>query len=210
MGTVFAEIDDELAGWIRSQQLFFVGTAPSGDEGHVNISPKGDLRTFAILGPLKLAYVDLFGSGIETVAHLKQNGRIVVMFCAFTGPPRVLRLHGKGRVVEQHEPEFAELSAGFALTDEVTPSVRSIIVIDIERIADSCGYVVPKMEPQGERGALYQTAAGWIRKRGPSAIPDYCDVNNGESIDGFPGLTPFGAKLTDDQKERNASAGRRL
>lgn len=210
MGTILTEIDDRLAKWIVRQPLFFVGTAPSGDGGHLNISPKGDIRTFAILDPRRVAYVDLFGSGIETVAHLKQNGRIVVMLCAFSGMPKVLRMHGKGRVVEQSDPEFAELFDEFDLTDEVTASVRSIIVIDVERIADSCGFVVPLMEKKDERGVLYKTAETWMERHGPSAITDYCDVNNGASIDGLPGLAKFSAEVSEEAKEVHSSVGRKL
>jgi len=205
-----AEIDAKLAKWIKAQPLFFVGTAPSGDDGHVNISPKGDIRTLAILGPHRIAYVDLFGSGIETVAHLKQNGRIVVMLCAFSGMPKVIRMHGKGRVVEQHDPEFAELFGQFDLTEDVHSSVRSIIVIDVQRIADSCGFVVPLMEKKDDRKVLYKTAANWVQRHGPSAITDYCDVNNAESIDGIEALKPFGQGLSDDQRRAHTSAGRKL
>lgn len=210
MGTVLSEIDEALRTWISAQPMFFVGTAPSGDDGHVNVSPKGDMRTFAVLGPHRVAYVDLFGSGIETVAHLKQNGRIVVMMCAFHGMPKVIRMHGHGRVVEMQDDEYAELLTSFALTDEVPPAVRSIIVVDVERIADSCGFVVPLMTEPAERGVLYKTAEAWTRRQGPSAIRDYCDVNNGESIDGISGLTPFGTDLTDEQRKVLSSDGRKL
>jgi hypothetical protein len=207
---VLPEISGDLASWIAAQPMFFVGTAPSGDDGHVNVSPKGDMRTFAVLGPRRVAYVDLFGSGIETVSHLKQNGRIVLMLCAFRGRPKVLRLHGRGRVVEMHDPEFDRLLGSFELTAEVLPSVRAIIDVDVQRISDSCGFVVPLMAATGERGVLYKTAEVWMRKRGESAIRDYCDVNNAESVDGLPGLTPFGDEVTEAQRKVHASDGRRL
>ena len=92
-------IDDKLAAWIGRQQMFFVGTAPSGDGGHVNVSPKGPIESLRILDPHAVAYQDVIGSGAETIAHLRDNGRIVVMLCAFEGPPRILRLHGRGTVL---------------------------------------------------------------------------------------------------------------
>ncbi|MEV5961003.1 pyridoxamine 5'-phosphate oxidase family protein [Kribbella sp. NPDC051952] len=208
MGTVFPDLNEDLLAWIGRQPMFFVGTAPSGDGGHVNISPKGGEGTLQVLGPKQLAYVDLFGSGIETVAHLKQNGRIVVMFCAFSGAPKTLRVHGRGEVLEQADPRFAEVFAHFSLADEMLPTVRSIIRIDVERVADSCGYGVPEMTMKAERKALYKTAAGWIRQRGDDAIERYCDVNNGESIDGIAGLTPFGSAV--DDESRYTHEGRRL
>lgn len=213
MGTVFAEIDDEMRRWVDDQIMFFVGTAPSGDDGHVNVSPKGDMRSFAILGPRQIAYLDLFGSGIETVAHLKQNGRIVVMMCSFGKQPRVVRFHGSGRVVERHDAEFDELRAGFADTDELETSLRSIIVVDVTRIADSCGFVVPMIADDGEvreRKVLYRTADAWIRQRGPDAITQYCDVNNGTSIDGIAALAPSGLELDDSVRERSSHDGKRL
>lgn len=210
MGTVFPELDDRLRKWIARQPLFFVATAPSGDDGHLNLSPKGGQGTLAVLGPRELAYVDLFGSGIETVAHLKQNGRIVLMWCAFTGPPMVVRVHGRGEVVEMADPRFAELLARFDLPAEARSSVRGMIRVDVTRIADSCGFVVPKMEYREERQALYRTADAWLRQDGPDAIQAYCDVNNLESIDGIPGLSPFGVEVTDEQRARFTHDGNKL
>ena len=99
MAKVFDTIDDKLAAWIGRQRMFFVGTAPSGDGGHVNVSPKGPIESLRILDPHTVAYQDVIGSGAETIAHLRDNGRIVVMLCAFEGPPRILRLHGRGEVL---------------------------------------------------------------------------------------------------------------
>lgn len=210
MGSEFDAIDDTLAAWIRAQPMFFVATAPSGSDGHVNVSPKGDMRTFALLGPLRVAYLDLFGSGIETVAHVKQNGRITVMFCAFSGKPRVLRLHGQGSVVEPQDGDFARYLPHFDATEEVRLAMRAIVLVDVERISESCGYGVPHMEVVRDRTALYRTAESWITRHGPSAITDYCAVNGAESIDGLPGLTPPAAEVTDEQQRRHSSAGRRL
>ena len=210
MGTVLPEIGDAIAAWFAKQHLFFVATAPSGDDGHVNLSPKGARESFAVLGPHEVAYVDLYGSGAETIAHLKQNGRIVLMFSAFEGPPRIIRLHGRGDVVEQADPRFAELFANFTIREQVMPTVRSVIRIDVERIADSCGFVVPEMEYVRDREQLFKGAEVVIRKHGADAIRDYCDVNNAESIDGLPALTPFGDDVTEDRRRTFAHEGRKL
>src|SRR5689334_4013859 len=131
MGKVYDGIDDRLATWITSQQLFFVGTAPSGDGGHVNISPKGPIESLRILDGRTVSYLDLVGSGAETIAHLRQNGRIVIMLCAFAGPPRILRLHGRGVAVQSGAPGFAELAAGFSLPEQVTagPARRAVVTV---------------------------------------------------------------------------------
>jgi Pyridoxamine 5'-phosphate oxidase len=210
MGSVLPEIDDRLRDWMMRQPMFFVATAPSGDDGHLNLSPKGGRGTFAVLGPHELAYVDLFGSGIETVSHLKQNGRVVMMFCAFDGPPMIIRVHGRGETVEMADPRFDDLLARFDLADEARPSVRSIIRVEATRISDSCGFVVPLMAYQEERRQLFRTADAWLDQRGPDAIRDYCDVNNGHSIDGLPGLTPFGGSLTETGRARASHEGRKL
>src|SRR6266516_6292920 len=118
--------------------MFFVGTAPLGAEGHVNVSPKGMAGTLAVLGDRRVAYLDYFGSGAETIAHLRENGRIVIMFCAFDGPPKIVRLHGRGRVVLPSSDQFSRLRKEFSKDRE--KAVRSIIVVDVDRIADSCGY----------------------------------------------------------------------
>jgi hypothetical protein len=190
MGKTFDEIDDKLAGWIAAQQLFFVATAPSGDGGHVNCSPKGPIESLRMLGPRRVAYLDLVGSGAETIAHLRQNGRIVVMLCAFAGPPRIVRLHGHGRCVLPLDPEFDELSAGFEIRDAYMtgPAQRSVVVVDVERVADSCGYGVPMMEPVGDR----PQQALWVERKlaqgGPGAIAAYRAEHNARSIDGLGAL----------------------
>src|SRR4030095_10208599 len=118
MSKLFDTIDDTLKAFIEAQPVFFVSTAPSGPDGHVNLSPKGGKGLFRVTGPLGFSYVDLIGSGIETVAHLRENGRIVVMFCAFSGPPKIVRLHGRGVPVQQGDERFAEELAAFDITDE--------------------------------------------------------------------------------------------
>src|SRR5437762_4953537 len=140
MGAVLEEISADLAQWITAQPMFFVATAPNGADGHVNLSPKG-LAGLAILGPRRVAYLDLTGSGVETIAHLRENGRIVIMCCAFTGPPKIVRLHGTGRVIRPGEPGFADLRGQFA--KERDHGLRSIVVVELDRIADSCGFSVP-------------------------------------------------------------------
>src|SRR5262245_40416946 len=157
MGQVFEALDDGLKGFIAAQPLFFVATAPLSAEGHVNLSPKG-LDTFRVLSPVEVAYLDLVGSGVETVAHLRENGRLTLMFCAFWGPPRILRLHGRGRAVEPHDQEWGRLIALFP----EYPGARSVVVVDLERIADSCGFGVPLLEFSGQR----QQLPAWVERRG--------------------------------------------
>ena len=204
MAKVFDAIDQRLRRWIERQPMFFVGTAPSGEGGHVNISPKGGRGLFAVTGPRAFGYVDLMGSGIETVAHLRQNGRIVVMFCAFEGPPKIVRLHGRGTVTQQDESGFEERLAAFPCSDEQHLAVRSIITVEVSRISDSCGFVVPQMAYEGERDQLYRFADNRVRKEGPDAIRAYVTANNAESLDGLTGLDPLVEDLAD------ADAARRL
>jgi Pyridoxamine 5'-phosphate oxidase len=177
MGTVFDAIDDKLAAWIGRQRMFFVGTAPSGDDGHVNVSPKGPIESLRILDPHTVAYLDVIGSGAETIAHLRENGRIVVMLCSFEGPPRILRLHGRGEVLPPDAVDF-----------EVTPPAgteRAVIRIDVERIADSCGYGVPVMEYVGTRPQYEAWAEAKQRKGG---LDEYVAQHNARSIDGLPAV----------------------
>lgn len=179
MGKLFAELTDDLRAFIADQQMFFVATAPLSADGHVNVSPKG-LDTFRILGPTTVAYLDLTGSGVETIAHLRENGRLSVMFCAFTGRPRIVRILGRGRVVMPTDADWAEVSAGFP----PFPGVRLVIVLDADRISDSCGYGVPLFEFTGHR----QQLTDWADKKGPDGVAEYQAKKNRESIDGLPGL----------------------
>jgi len=180
MGRIRSEIDDEAQRFIEAQRIFFVASAPLDAAGHVNLSPKG-LDTFRILGPTTVAYVDFNGSGVETIAHLKENGRIVLMFCAFQGPPDIFRLYGHGRVVEPHAPEFAALAQSFPTCE----NARSIIVVEVTRIKDSCGYGVPLFNYEGEREQLQ----AWARNRGPERLKAYREEKNRHSIDGLPGVS---------------------
>ncbi|MET0908622.1 MAG: pyridoxamine 5'-phosphate oxidase family protein [Ilumatobacteraceae bacterium] len=179
MSEVYESIDEELAGFIASQHVFFVATAPT-EGGHVNLSPKG-LDTFRILGPNRVAYLDLTGSGVETIAHLSQNGRITFMFCAFDGPPAIVRLYGTGRALRLGSDEYEELAASFP----EQPGARAVIVADIDRIADSCGYAVPKLTFAEERNVLTR----WAARQTDAELADYRQHRNAESIDGLPGLT---------------------
>lgn len=179
MGRTREALDDAATRFIQEQHVFFVASAPLDAGGHVNLSPKG-LDTFRILSPTTVAYLDFNGSGVETIAHLKQNGRIVLMFCAFQGPPNILRLHGHGRAVEPQDSEFAALLAEFPAHE----SVRSIIVVEILRVNDSCGYGVPFFKYEGERELL----AAWARKKGPDGLNAYRQEKNRRSLDGLPGV----------------------
>src|ERR1700676_4470762 len=140
MGKVASEIDDVAPRFIEAQRVFFVASAPLDASGHVNVSPKG-MDTFRILGPTTVAYLDFNGSGVETIAHLRENGRIVLMFCAFQGPPRIVRIQGRGTVIERDDAGYEELVAKFASAR--LEGVRGVIVVSADRIADSCGYGVP-------------------------------------------------------------------
>src|SRR4051794_13310823 len=179
MGKVFEPLDAVLRAFIARQHLFFVATAPLSGDGHVNLSPKG-LDTFRVLGPTTVAYLDLTGSGVETIAHLRVDGRITFMFCAFEGPPRIVRLFGRGTVTTADEPSFAEVAAPF-------PDIagrRAVITVEIDRIADSCGYAVPEMALVGPR----QRLVTWAEGKGPDGIAEYWVDRNQASIDGLPGL----------------------
>jgi hypothetical protein len=191
MGKIFDRIDDHQREWIARQRLFFVGSAPLDGEGHVNVSPKGPIDTLKVLDDHTVAYLDMVGSGAETVAHLRENGRIVVMLCAFEGPPRILRLHGRGEFVEAGDPRFEELfeRAGFA-TDEPEQALRAIVLVDVARIADSCGYGVPLMSFEGERPHSRAWADKKLRVGGPDALEDYKAEKNAVSIDGLPAIDP--------------------
>ena len=179
MAKAYPEITPPLRQFIEAQSMFFVATAPLDANGHVNLSPKG-LDTLRILSPKSVAYLDIFGSGVETIAHLRENGRIVLMFCAFQGAPKVLRLHGHGRVVEPHEPGFASLQAHFP----VYVGTRAIIEVDVARISDSCGYGVPLLHFESQRREL----PAWCQKRGTEGLEIYRQEKNRRSIDGLPGV----------------------
>jgi hypothetical protein len=180
MSKAHDSISDDLRHWIEQQHVFFVATAPAGAEGHVNCSPKG-LDSLRVLGPLEVAYVDLTGSGAETIAHLRENGRIVLMFCAFNGPPKIVRLHGQGSILEGGTPEFDRLRPAFP--DLV--GTRAIVHVRVTRVSDSCGYAVPLMDFRSDR----QTLIRWAESKGPQGLQVYRERKNASSIDGLPALT---------------------
>ncbi len=189
MGKIFDRIDEHQREWIGRQRLFFTGTAPLDGEGHVNVSPKGPMGTFRVLDDHTVAYLDMVGSGAETIAHLRENGRIVVMFCAFEGPPRILRLHGTGEIVEAGDERFAALFERAAFeTGEIEAVQRAIILVDVTRIADSCGYGVPLMSYEGERRHAPAWAEKKLRVGGEAEIERYKAEKNAVSIDGLPAL----------------------
>jgi hypothetical protein len=189
VGKVYEEIDDYLRSWIARQPMFFVGTAPSGDEGRVNVSPKGPIGTLRVLDGRTVAYLDTVGSGAETIAHLRDNGRIVIMLCAFDGPPRILRLHGRGEPILAADPRFEELRERCEFAEPAAPEARrGIVLVDVERVADSCGYSVPLMSYEGERPHADAWAAKKLRVGGPDALLDYQRQKNAVSIDGLPAV----------------------
>jgi hypothetical protein len=181
MGKLQPLIDEPVKQFIEKQRMFFVATAPLDPNGLVNLSPKG-LDSIRILAPDTIAYLDLTGSGIETIAHVKENGRLIIMFCAFEGPPKILRLHGRGRVVEANDPGFASLIAHFNPID----GMRAIIIMKIQRISDSCGMAVPLLKFEKDRHQLL----AWARHKGPEGLKQYRAEKNATSLDGLSGLAP--------------------
>ncbi len=193
MAAIYSELDERLITFITSQPMFFVATAPcldeSGDGGHVNVSPKGYRDTFTVIDSLTVAYLDLTGSGAETIAHLRQNGRITLMFCSFDGAPKIVRIYGTGRVALPGDADWAGLAARFgdgpgSGTGTDRGNERAIIVVSADRISDSCGYAVPIMELIEERDVLTR----WSERRSAEELADYRIKHNSVSIDGLPAL----------------------
>jgi hypothetical protein len=180
MSTPLDGIDEKLAAWLTEQPVFFVATAPRSDDDLINVSPKGLAGTFAVIDDHTVAYLDLTGSGVETIAHLRENGRIVLMFCAFDGRPNIVRLHGHGEVVLPEDGRFPDLVTRFS----EHPGVRSVIVVDVTRASESCGFGVPAMTHEFDRDVLDVAAV----KRGPAGLIAYRAEWNARSIDGLPGL----------------------
>ena len=180
MGKQYPDINAPLRAFIEAQRMFFVATAPLAGSGHVNLSPKG-LDTLRILGPRTVAYLDYIGSGAETIAHVRENGRIVIMFCAFEGSPKILRLHGTAEVLVPADPKYLPLRSQFP----AEPLGRALIVISVERITDSCGYGVPIYRFDRHRPHL----ADWASRKGPGGLREYQREKNAESIDGLPAVT---------------------
>src|SRR3954452_22062265 len=189
MAKVFDGITDHIRDWVARQPMFFVASAPLAAEGMVNVSPKGPIGSLAIVDDHTVAYLDVSGSGAETIAHVRENGRIVVMFCAFEGPPRIVRFHGTGRVVRWDEPEFEEWLERCDFADASLPeSRRSVIVIDVVRVSDSCGYGVPLMSFDGLREHHALSSAKKLRVLGPEAYQERKKTKNARSLDGLPAV----------------------
>jgi hypothetical protein len=184
MGKLYDEVTPELCEWIAKQRLFFVATAPLAADGHINCSPKG-IDSFRVINSRSVGFLDLTGSGAETIAHLRENGRITIMFCAFEGPPLILRLYGTGRFVTPSSPDWEAHQALFPHHE----GVRSIVLVDLTRIGDSCGFGVPKYEYQEERTVF----ESWARKKGQAGVQAYQQQKNLRSIDGLPALDPSDA-----------------
>ena len=179
MGAVHEQITPAIADFIAAQPLFFVATAPSGDDGRVNLSPKG-LDTFAVLDDNCVAYLDLTGSGAETIAHLRENARITIMFCAFEGKPNIVRLYGRGEAIPADDPRAVPFLDRFP----TYPGARSVIVVDVDRVSTSCGYAVPRMQLVDDRDQLLE----WAERKGADGLVAYRAEKNAASIDGLPAL----------------------
>ena len=176
MGRNYERIEPAVETWIGRQHLFFVATSPLSGDGHINLSPKA-YDTFRVLGPGRVAYEDLTGSGAETIAHARENGRITLMWCAFEGPPRIVRVFGTASVKAADDPELAPAF-------NHTPGRRSFIDVAVDRVRDSCGYAVPFMGYTGERARLEEWAVG----KTDQELRRYQIGNNTMSIDGLPAL----------------------
>ncbi|WP_418155250.1 pyridoxamine 5'-phosphate oxidase family protein [Actinoalloteichus caeruleus] len=181
---LYERIDGRLREFVLAQPVFFVGTAPAGAEGHVNVSPKGMRGTFTVLGEHRVAYLDYMASGVETIAHLRENGRVVLMFCSFSGAPNVVRLHGRGRAVVPSDPDFAELVSRFEV--EPAPRLRAVIDVEVTRISDSCGFSLPLMDYVGDRDLLTRHNG----RRSDENAATYLATRNAVSIDGLPAIDP--------------------
>lgn len=180
MATVLAGIDDRLRKFIEAQPLYFVGTAPAALDGHINVSPKGYADTFAVVDESTVAYLDLTGSGAESLAHIRENARIVVMFCAFDGSPRIVRLHGRAQLVAPEDPAWPDLSAHF----QMRTGARAIVVVDVHRVSSSCGTAVPRLSHVADRDTLQR----WAEHKTPDELATYHRDRNATSIDGLPAL----------------------
>ncbi|NOV98810.1 pyridoxamine 5'-phosphate oxidase family protein [Isoptericola halotolerans] len=178
MGKVHERIDDRLRAFIEAQHMFFVGTAPLAADGRVSVSPKGIGGTFAVLDDHTVAYLDVTASGAETIAHLRENGRVTLMFCAFDGPPNIVRLHGRGRVVSLYDDEYTDLVEHFT----ERRGARAVVVVDVEQVSDSCGYGVPLYDHVGERDLL----PAFMDRKGADGQAAYRRAKNRTSIDGLP------------------------
>ena len=189
MARQYDTIDEHLAGWIARQSMFFVGSAPLAEDGHVNVSPKGPIGSLRVLGPTTVAYLDIYGSGAETIAHLRENGRIVVMLCAFAGPPRIVRLHGRGELLRPDDEGFDALLERADFEDPaIAEARRAIVRVDVTRISDSCGYGVPLMQYEGQRPHSTLSANKHLRTKGAEGYAAFAAERNASSLDGLPAV----------------------
>lgn len=186
MGKTYERIDGRLRRFIEEQPLFFTATAPLAADGTVNLSPKGLKGSFVVLDELTVAYLDFAGSNAETVAHLRENGRITLMWCAFQGPPNIVRVHGRGEPVFRDDPRFGELLAAFPGIDPAPHGLRAIIVVHAELVRDSCGYAVPRMAYEEDRDSHRRR---FVREDDASLSAYFTSKEHiATSIDGLPGL----------------------
>jgi hypothetical protein len=176
MATVVASIDDSIRSFIEAQQMFFVATAPLAADGHVNLSPRG-LPSLRILSSHRVVWLDHVGSGAETIAHVRENGRLTLMFCAFDGPPKIVRLHGRGAILSPESVEFGQLRPVFG----DAPPARAIVTLDVDRVSHSCGFGVPLYDYRGQRTQLVD----WATHKGEDALRTYQLQKNTRSIDGL-------------------------
>ncbi|HEY3326121.1 MAG TPA: pyridoxamine 5'-phosphate oxidase family protein [Novimethylophilus sp.] len=175
MSQRYSQLNQELTRFIRDQNVFFVATAP--ESGYTNLSPKG-LDSLRIPDPNTVAWLNVTGSGNETAAHVLENGRMTLMFCAFTGNPMVLRLYGAARVIHARDAEWSELINRF----DALPGARQIFVLDVELVQTSCGMAVPLFDYRGQRDQLVD----WAEKKGEKGITEYWEKKNRVSLDGRP------------------------
>jgi hypothetical protein len=186
MGKEYERIDGRLRTFIEAQHIFFTATAPLSGDGTINLSPKGLTGSFAVLDELTVAYLDFAGSNAETVAHLRENGRITLMWCAFDGPPNIVRVHGRGEPVFRDDPRWADLVAHFPGIDTTQHGLRAIIVVHADLIRDTCGYAVPFMTYDADR----DLHAKRFSREDDASLSRYFEGKEhvGVSLDGLPGL----------------------
>ena len=186
MGQTYERIDDTVRTFIEAQHVFFTATAPLAADGHVNLSPKGLDGSFAVLDDMTLAYLDLGGSGAETIAHLRENGRITLMWCAFEGPPKVLRVHGHGEPVFRDDPRWADLLPHFAPALRTRTDLRAVVLVRARRISDACGFAVPLMGFEEDRTLHTRRFA----RETHASFSAYCEKKDhvATSLDGLPAL----------------------
>jgi predicted pyridoxine 5'-phosphate oxidase superfamily flavin-nucleotide-binding protein len=184
MGKEYERIEPKLREFIEQQKVFFVATAPLAGDGHVNLSPKGRQGTWRVLDEKTVAYLDFGGSHAETIAHLRENGRITLMWCAFEGPPNIVRVHGRGEPVFRDDPRFAELAAGFGAADG--PGLRAVIVVTAELVSDTCGFAVPFMDYRSER----ELHVDFMGRKSDEEFREYVANKpyNNASLDGLPAM----------------------